>query len=219
MNMKRYLLSMAFFCSAAYGDTLTYQTIMKNDTTSTVFILSQIENGKKARAEYHDDGVLAFSEVVMTDSFSTRNWRYICCQEKSDISGWLVNNAIVIKGKYKNRDVYKTFPQKNIDWKQMFPFDLRKFVLSDSTETRFCGVSIIGLANLQLGTLEANKIGMEHLTISGKDLELLHIRVSPPGWLSIFWHGDYWYTKNSGTMVKSISFDNPGLPPVISILN
>lgn len=221
--LKKHLLTAALLLStwfgpSAFGDTLTYQTIIGSDTTPTVFTLSQLKNGKKAKAEYHTGGVVAFSEVIMTDSFSTQNWRYICRQNKSDLTGWLVNNAVVIEGSFKNKKVYKTFPQKDIDWKQMFPFDLRNFVRSDSTRTSFCGVSTIEMASMQLGTLEVTKIGTEHVMVRNKNLELLHLHVAPPGLLSVFWHGDYWFAPNSGTLVKSISYDYPGAPPVISIL-
>jgi hypothetical protein len=100
----------------------------------------------------------------------------------------------------------------------MFPIDLKEFILSDSSSTLFCGVSTIAIATMQMGTLEAKKIGLEHMMINGKDMELLHVRVSLPGFRSIFWHGDYWYKQNCGTFIKSVSYDFPGAPPVISVL-
>lgn len=210
-------------CSAIHGfaitcDTLTYKTISGSDTTSTIFIISELEYGKKASAEYHRGGITSFSEVFMTDNFLTKNWRYQSSQEKSDLNGTLSKDTLILKGIFKNKTVDKKLRLNRIVWKQMFPFDLRKFVLSDSIATSFCGVSILEIANMRLGTLDVKKIGMEHLTINGKDEEFLRIKVVPAGVFSVFWRGDYWFRKSCGTMVKSVSFDYPGGPPVISIL-
>jgi len=209
---------MLLFCTAVHSETLTYQTVTGSETTATVFTIHEVENGKKVRAEYNPHGIASFSEVTMTDSYSTQSWKYLCEKEKSDFSGWRSNDTVLVSGTYKSQKVSKRYPLKGVVWKQMFPFDLRDFVLSDSTTTCFCGVSTIEIATMQLGTLEVKKVGMERLSIGGKNRELLHVKVAPPGLLSVFWHGDYWYDKNNGTMVKSVSSDFPGAPSVSSTL-
>jgi hypothetical protein len=221
--LNKYLLIIASLFSAVNGstfscDTLTYQTIAGSETTSTVFTISELEYGKKATAEYHRGGITSFSEVFMTDNFLTKNWRYQSEQDKSNLCGTLSRDTLILNGIFKNKAVDKKLRLNSIAWKQMFPFDLRKFVLSDSIATSFCGVSILEIAHMRLGTLDVKKIGMEHLTINGKDQELLHVKVMPAGVFSVFWHGDYWFRKSCGTMVKSVSVDYPGSPPVISIL-
>lgn len=221
--MKKRFLIIAAMCLSmrgpfVSGETFTYQTVRGNDTASTIYSIQELRNGKKVSAEYHLGGGVSFSEVIMTDSFSTQSWRYTCRKEKSDLCGSIVNDTVVLKGICKNKPMEKVYPLKSIVWRQMFPFDLKKFVLSDSLSTSFCGVSIIALAYLKLGTLEVKKIGVEHIAILGKCLELVHIRVSLPGLNSVFWHGDYWFTKDDGMLIKSVSYDLPGSPPVVSVL-
>lgn len=223
MILNNYLIITGILCStinspSATSDTLKYKTITGKDTTSTVFTISQIENGKEVLAEYNLKGIKYFSGVTMTDSFMTRNWTYKSSQNKTDLAASFYNDTVILKGRYKNKKVDKIFPLNAKHWKQMFPLDLKEFVISDSSSTLFCGVSTISIATMQMGTLEAKKIGLEHMTINGKDMELLHVRVTVAGFKSIFWHGDYWYKQPSGTFVMSVSYDFPGKPPVISIL-
>lgn len=223
MILKNYLIIIGLLCStinspAATNDTLKYKTITGKDTASTVFTISQVGNGKQVVAEYNQKGIKYFSGVTMTDSFMTRNWTYKSSQEKTDLTALFSNDTVILKGSYKNLKIDKIFSLKTKHWKQMFPLDLKEFIISDSSSTLFCGISTIQIATMQMGTLEAKKIGLEHLTINGKDMELLHVRVSLPGFKSVFWHGDYWFKQNCGTFVKSVSYDFPGAPPVISIL-
>ena len=212
------VLYSAIHGSTNTSDTLIYQTIAGTDTSSTIFIISELEYGKKASAKYIRGGISSISEVFMTDNFLTKTWRYQSDQDKSNLSGTLAKDTLILKGIFKNKIVDKKLRLNSIVWKQMFPFDLRKFVLSDSIATSFCGISILEIANMRLGTLDVKKIGTEQVTINGKDQELLHIKVAPAGVFSVFWHGDYWFRKSCGTMVKSVSVDYPGSPPVVSIL-
>jgi hypothetical protein len=221
--LKRYLfITTLLFSSmriqAAAGDTLRYQTIMGKDTTSTIFTLSQLDRDKKAVAEYNRKGIQCFSGVIMTDSSATRKWTYKSDGDKIDLAASSANDTIILKGLYKSKKIDKKYPLNAVVWKQMFPFDLKDFIVSDNATTSFCGISTIEIGSLQLGTLEVKKIGIERLEINGKDTELLHVKVTLPGFMSMFWHGDYWYKKDTGLFVKSVSYDSPGAPPVISIL-
>jgi hypothetical protein len=216
--IKRHLLTIGMLSSTLHGDTLTYQNTIGSETTSIVFTLSQLAHAKKAKVEWHENGNISFSEVMMTDSFSTLSWRYKYALENSDINGQIAKDTVFLRGTHKKKKINKKFSAKGLDWKQVFPYDLKLFVVSDSSSIHFNGISLIGFANMQFGTLEAKKIGTEHLTLWGKDLELLHVRVSLPGLASIFWHGDYWYLKNSGMLIKSVAVNSPGAPPTISVL-
>lgn len=211
-------LYLTLSCPVTIADTLTYQTTMGKDTVSTIYTISQVETGIKVVAEYNPKGVKCFSSVTMTDLLVTRNWTYKSIQDRTNLSAMFQNDSVILKGSYRNRKINKKFFLNTQIWKQMFPFDLKDFIISDSSETSFCGISTIEIAPMQLGTLVVKKIGLEHLQINGKDMELMHVRVAPPGVISVFWHGDYWYKKSCGTMVKSISYDFPGAQAVVSVL-
>jgi hypothetical protein len=100
----------------------------------------------------------------------------------------------------------------------MFPFDLREFVISDSTYKFMSGISICGFASMRFGTLLVQKLGIERQTVEGREIELLHVRAAPPGYYAIFWHGDYWFEKKTGTLVMSVSTNRPGAPPTLVML-
>ena len=214
----RYLFAIVLLYSSLYGDTLTYQNVTGKDTTSTIYAIDQFKNYKKARTEWHEGENKSFSEVLMNDSFSTQQWNYFNGKTNTKIYAWLSHDTIFIKGTFKKRKIYRTFLRKGIVWKQSFPSDLTNFVLSSNPYSIFCGVGIFGFATMKFGTMKAIRIGIEHQTINGKTLELIHLGVSLTGILSRLWHGDYWYRKDNGTLVKSVSIDTPFFPPTITVL-
>ena len=215
---KRYLLTVLLFYPSLYSETFTYQNVTGSETTSTIYTIDQVKDGKKARAEWHEGKSQPFSEVVMTDSFSTRQWKYFDSQTNTEIYAWISNDTVFINGTFKKKEIHRICLQNGIVWKQLFPFDLKNFVLSCNPTYVFCGIGLFGPATMKFGTMKAKRIGIEHQTINGKDLELVHLRVSLPGILSKFWHGDYWYTKDNGTLIKSVSVDKPFSSPTITVL-
>jgi hypothetical protein len=48
----------------------------------------------------------------------------------------------------------------------------------------------------------AKKQSEEEIKIDDKKYKSIRIRLTLKGWLSIFWHADYWYRKSDGVFVK-----------------
>ena len=201
-----------------HSDTLTYQNVTGNDTTFTSCSIDHLPHGSKARIEWREGKNTPFSEVVMSDSFSTQQWHYGNRIEYTEIHAWLSRDTIFINGKLKGKAFFRNYARNGNVWRQSFPFDLSGFALSSNPSDIFCGISLLGPTIMKFGTMKAIKIGIERQTIQGKNLELIHLRVSLLGILSKLWHGDYWYRRDNGMLVKSVSVDNLFSPPTISVL-
>jgi hypothetical protein len=99
---------------------------------------------------------------------------------------------------------------------------LADFIVSDDEKTSFWTVSANfeemssideGMSVIQFS---AQKKGREQISYSGIEIEALKVRVTFPGWRSLFWSADYWFDPDDGVLLRSEQVrGGPGTPVTV----
>lgn len=144
-----------------------------------------------------------------TDRNAT-SWTYTNTDGERSLFGERRGNIIVLRGEEADRPVKKTYDIDGLPWKQFFPFDLEPFARSDGAKMQFWSVGTMGPGNLKCARFTAKKRGEGRIRVMDGEVDAVMIRVNLSGWMSTFWHADYWFDRADGTYMAQVGFDGPG---------
>ncbi len=130
-----------------------------------------------------------------------------------DIIAYREGNTIRLFGIHRGKPVEKIFKIDAEPWKQQFPMDFEKFVLSQKESIKFWAIGTNGPAAMKTAKFVASKKEKAHVNVNGQERATVRVRVSFPGLLSCIWHGDSWHRLSDGKYIRFKSVGAPGHPP------
>ena len=203
---------------SALAFTLTYKTTTGDLVSEATCSILQAPDSITIVLEWHERAQHLFSTVVTDAAWSATRWRYINKEEGSELTAVRQNGSIVLSGVYKKKPIKKIFPAGDMPWKEAFPYDMSAFAMGTQTKVKFIGIGLEGRSAMRLGKFVATKVGTETITVNSQKTEAIHVRIALAGVLSVFWHGDYWFRKNDGRVVKGISNEQGSLPIISELI-
>ena len=210
------LLVFLFFSpSLSTAGTLLYHFTMDKDTAFSSCIISKTQQGTTLSTEWRAETLSVKSELLFDFSGNEQSWKSINIREGTNVTVTHAGDSLVLTGTFRCKPVLKAFPLKGFSWKQMIPFDLVDLAFSADGPLTFATVALMGPYALKTFHLRAKRIGDETIFFRGTQTRAVHIRVSPVGFFSALWHGDYWFRKSDRAFIRSESTGMPGRPGAI----
>ena len=182
---------------AASGATLVFKEMAGNEAYTYVFRLEPSEGGFLIDLSAQDDPTR--DEFETDDSFSVLTWRRKNAGEGTEFTASRQGNRILVAGRLRGKAVYKEHKTSTVPWKQLFPMGFEKFVTSTGKTLEFVALNP---ADLAMYTFVATKKETKKDVVDGKEIELLHVRVTLSGLLAPFWHGDAWHRRRDGRCIR-----------------
>lgn len=154
-------------------------------------------------------------KIVFTNhcnlSGETRYWKMK--DPETDLTAERKNNILFLEGKVSGREIKKKFSLDNCPWYQPLTYSLRDFLASDRQVEVFW---MIRLDKLEAVKMKAVKKQIEDIELYGRKIKTHFVQVQPKGFLSIFWHGNYWYRYPDGLFVQYQGVNGaPGTPATV----
>jgi hypothetical protein len=211
------LCAAAFFSRPAAA-TLTYRYFAGKDTVLSACRIVKDGGGTVITTEWKTDTAAMTHELRIDGNGADRSWKAVNRAKGTDVLIVKVGDSLVLSGTLRRGPVSKSYPLGGAVWKQMMPFDLTDFAMSNDASFSFTGIALLGPYALKPYTLKARRMGDDTVDVLGSRIGAVRIRISPAGLLSALWHGDYWFRKTDGTFVKSVSSGMPGGPGATMLL-
>ncbi|MFP4072100.1 MAG: hypothetical protein ACLFTB_08610 [Desulfovibrionales bacterium] len=132
----------------------------------------------------------------------------------SEVKAYLDGGMLRVAGRSKGKELDRSVDLKGLPWLQPFSYSLPRIV-SPGGET-------IVFWTIRPDTLEPVKLraefkGGQRLEINGEMVQAFKIRVTPPGALSMFWHGDYWYRDEDARFLRYEGRSGPPGAPMTMV--
>lgn len=150
-----------------------------------------------------DDALRVTEECTVQKNLSLTSWKYVRPEDDTDFNAVLEDDNIIIKGKFRGKNVDKSLHLGEGLWYQLGEMNLNAFAKSDLEEILYYS---IGTGNnrgaMTLGEFAAKKVAQETIETNGKSYDCVRVEVV----LTMFafaWTGLYWYEKETGLFVKS----------------
>jgi hypothetical protein len=123
---------------------------------------------------------------------------------------------ILLKGMFRQREVSREYKIDSRPWYQYPEVCFKEFAVSEKQRIEFW---IISPDDLALFEFEAQKMGLETLTIHNQNVKTVRIRIKALGFAGNFWHADYWFKVQDGAYIRyEAVHGGPGTPPTIKEL-
>lgn len=147
------------------------------------------------------DGIKEF--ICDTDG-SVRTMSVTDHEDRLFFLGQRKEDSIVLSGNGQER--FET-EMKNRYWYQPIGPSMFQFILSDEKEREFF---IINPENNKSVSMTIGKTGRELLAIDGREMEAVKAELRLSGILSPFWSGQYWFSAETGILLKYMGDSGPG---------
>ncbi len=125
------------------------------------------------------------------------------------LSGERIQNLIFIESPEGSVNV-KLSPDGY--WYQPLGPSLFEFILSSEQKRSF---SIIDLESLKGHSMVIRKKGEEEISIMGRMRSAVRAELRMGGVLSPFWSGQYWFSKETGILLRYVGDSGPGTPEMV----
>jgi hypothetical protein len=158
----------------------------------------------------------AQSEATTDAAFATLQWVYHYPAGSADVTCKRSGNSILVDGIIKGRKIEKTHAIDGNPWYQDWGLGLRAFIRGRDTRWQFWSVNPGDPG--AIAKFEATKEGEESLTFNGAPVETMRVKVSLPGFLSIFFQADFWFRASDGVLVRWKFPRGSGKPALVTDL-
>ncbi len=144
-------------------------------------------------------------EFVLDPNYETVQWSTKNEKEETDYSGVLEGRVITLKGMLEGQDISKTIKLEDDRPFYFSPkFNLTKFVLSDDKEIKFW---MLRKDKLTEYLMEVTKLGEETITVKGKEVNAIKIRLAATGKGAKYYKRTYFYRKSDGMFLMRKALD------------
>jgi hypothetical protein len=213
------IVTTAFLClviSTANAETRTYRVRdEKTEFVSTYHIEEEDSGTFVTIVSFFQDRLLIRKELWLDRSLATVRWKYRNITEGIELDAVRRGNTIHLTGINRGREVDRLYKIDSLPWKQQFPLDLEGFVQSRHDSIQFWAIGTRGPADMRIAKFVASKEEDGHIRMNGREIDVLRVRVSFAGLLSVIWHGDAWHRRSDGRFVRFHSSAAPGHPPTL----
>jgi hypothetical protein len=205
--MKKMILTVIFLtCSIlSFADqVLTYRESTGDSEMIYEIVISETTEGYLVRDNQ--------GTYWLDSQFETYRCEFTDEETDTDVIIQRNDGKILIEGKHKGKTIRKEYSFDDV-WFQFTEIALQSFSMSQNKKTRFW---IIRSDNLRLGEMEAKKMGEESIEIAGSPVQAVYVRVKFTGFLSVFWHADYWFRVSDGRYLRYEAVrGGSGAPPTV----
>lgn len=194
------------------GMTMTriYEERSKNSLIVHRFFIEKSSSGYSIDLQSEKNGLRIKQKYEVDKNLATLSWNYDDPHRKTNVTAARKGNRIYLSGMHRGNPIEKTFKIDELPWNQTFNIGLEHFALGPEKSMKFWSIGTSGPGNMKITTFKVKKKKIEIITVNGKAVEALHMRMSLTGLLSIFWSGSYWYRKNDGRFVRYQGKGGPG---------
>ncbi len=190
----------------AFTQTLSYQTVKDNDNSNISYhdvVINEADGNYSVTTYFPNESW----EFILSPVFSTIEWKYSNPDMGVDVKAVKTSNIISIKGINKNEKYAKQVKLGTDPWLQQWDLGLKSFVISADKRIVFYSFNPMDVSIF--GRFEANKLGMEKITVNGAVFEAQHVRINLEGLFSVFWHGDYYFRPDNGRFILYLGKTGP----------
>ncbi|MDI6870197.1 MAG: hypothetical protein QME79_02350 [Bacillota bacterium] len=155
------------------------------------------------------------TSIIRTDSlYSTLTWEHREPREGTALTAVRQGNVIRLSGSLRGKRVEKEYRIDSHPWMQGYALQLTGFILSKEKRTVFWRINPV---DLKITAFSATKTGQVTLTVDGKAVETVHVRISFPGAAGAFWSADSWFRKLDGRYLRYRGANGPPGTPVTTV--
>jgi len=116
-----------------------------------------------------------------------------------DIHARREGNLLILTGILRGEKVERTEPLDDRPWYQTLSFSLRGFLSSGEGKRSFW---MIRSDNLELVSIQAEKMGIEEVLVLGRKVQAQKIEIRKDGIFASLWHGEYWFRTEDNLFVR-----------------
>ncbi len=175
----------------------------------------------KFQIDYQDDGIvyrfLRPDETYIThcdSSGAVQRWYYKDIIRNSEYQGVREENSIHLSGILQGKHFEKHESVDAAPWFEIICLSLFPFVNSNDRTITYW---VFRPQDLKLIKMKATKEGAEILMINGSAVETHKVRLNLTGFLSMFWHGYYWFRASDGLFLRYEGASGPPGTPITVI--
>ncbi|NIM18130.1 MAG: hypothetical protein GTO45_31550 [Candidatus Aminicenantes bacterium] len=194
------------------GMTMTrvYEERSKNSVIVHRFFIETSSSGYSIGLRSEKDGLRINQKYIVDENLAALSWDYEEPHKKTKVTATRKGNRIYLSGMARGKPINKIFKINELPWNQTFNIGLEHFALAPEKSMKFWSIGTSGPGNMKITTFKVKKKKTETITVNGKAVEAVHMKMSLTGILSIFWSGSYWYRKSDGRFVRYKGKSGPG---------
>lgn len=201
----------AFFLTCSLnGETRVYEERTKKQVTTHRFLFEESSSSYLISLRSEKGGEQIDQKYELKPNLAAFSWHYENPKEKTKVTANRRGNKIFLSGLHKGEKINKTFKINELSWNQSFNIGLEKFAVSTEKSKKFWAIGTSGTGDMKISKFSVKKKGVERITLKGKEVEAVHVKISLSGLLSIFWSGSYWYRKTDGKFLRYKGKGGPG---------
>ncbi|MGC8754842.1 MAG: hypothetical protein ACP5QJ_07510 [Thermosulfidibacteraceae bacterium] len=155
---------------------------------------------------------LEIHSVLLLDDKGTILWSYQNFSEGTKLEVKREGNVLSVKGVMKNVKVDNNLHIDEAPWYQFVEASLRDFIVSEKKNTVFW---IIKPADCSVFKMQAIREKVEEITIGGRKVKAIKVKITLTGIASLFWSVFYWYDENGVFLKYKGVKGGPGTPETI----
>ncbi|MBI4979060.1 MAG: hypothetical protein HZC28_16390 [Spirochaetes bacterium] len=208
----KFIILSIVIAAVLYPKSFTYVTVTTNTyvTNTQTVSFDAVSNLYVVRSDY---GAADFISAYSAD-YLTRWWRVANKVRNTDLRITVEKNTAVVTGTFRGTNITRSAVMKpGIPY--FASFDLAgKYLLASKKESM--DFLILRFGDFEFFEMTIKNMGNESITVGGKSIRAVHVRVTPSGMLAMFWHADYWFRPSDNEYVKFIGSQGPpGTPESI----
>ena len=132
---------------------------------------------------------------------------------QTDIQARREGNLLKLAGILRGEKVERTELLDDRPWYQPLSFSLQGFLNSAEDKRSFW---MIRSDNLELVIIQAEKLGVEEVLVSGQKVQATKVEIRKEGLFASLWHGDYWFRTGDNLFVRYQGVHGPpGTPETL----
>ena len=194
--MKKIFLIILLFPILVFGESKnSYKISSGEDVNYSTFSIS--EKGSQILYTYNhetEEQINYYDQNGVTQIFTHKD-----SLNNIDYSAVKDGKRIILKGNSGEKNINKTIKIDDNPWKQSMSYSLSEFALGKEEKITFW---IVRLDKLKGAKIQAKKIEKEDIQVNEKQYNAVKVKISAPGLLSNFWHGNYWFRCSDGLFLK-----------------
>lgn len=209
--MKKILLILAAILilssAMSYAQKYTYRTECGNDVGTVIYNRSDDADGIHF---YCDHGQTKYWQTL-NKNYETLDWRVVNSAEDTDIKAVAKDGKIVIKGKFKGKQIDRSEDRKGQPWYQQIGISGGHILKAGETVKFVC----LRPTDMDTFFLTATEMGETEF----RGMKVHRVKMAPAGAFAKLWSSDYYYDSEdlSYAGYKAVE-GGPGTPTTYWIL-
>lgn len=199
-------IGIVLFLAGALGlpahasDRLLYQNITGD--TKSVYAWSIEKSDTAVAITVHESDVTFVNRCLPSGETVAWSQDGRGAKVEAVVTGGKLRLTGVVDGKPLDR----TEDLDGLPWLQPLSYSLQRLVAGHDDPVKFWTIRPDTMEPVKL---EAEYKGHQALQIGDTEFKAFRVRITPPGMLSVFWHGDYWYREGDGLFLKYEGMSGP----------